>query len=331
MNSDLIDHFQSGKIANIHGTSIFYTDKGEGEIILLVHGFFSSSFSFSQLSAILSKTNRVIAVDLPGIGFSETSSSVTSLRMMAKYLDGFIQFLSETPIHLVVFDYSGPISFMMLNDSSVKLKSLTAINTFINFRKRFSYLPLVLYRIPVLGNILSFLSFPIVLKLFYDLFLHSQKFLKQRFQNEYEILFSGKRKKASLAFMKNIDVSVYAKRDMETGIKKMVGFRQLIVSTDKQRIHPNQIEELKQIFRISAPVTIPGGHLVMEDQPLALAEKILSVVDASTRNKSKNVSFQFSKVPKDSHAKDILSPDETPTPNNPSVSSENSELEEGNP
>lgn len=46
-------------------------DKGQGKPILLLHGFATSSFTWHEIIPALSKTNRVIAVDLRGFGASD--------------------------------------------------------------------------------------------------------------------------------------------------------------------------------------------------------------------------------------------------------------------
>ena len=55
------------------GITVFYREAGppNGPIILLLHGFPTSSFMFRELIPRLANDYRVIAPDLPGFGFTE--------------------------------------------------------------------------------------------------------------------------------------------------------------------------------------------------------------------------------------------------------------------
>ena len=79
MSEFLNNHQHSGKYININGLNIFTRDEGIGETIVLIHGLFSTSYSYRKIIPILSKSYRVVALDLPGIGFSEKSYTLYSL------------------------------------------------------------------------------------------------------------------------------------------------------------------------------------------------------------------------------------------------------------
>jgi pimeloyl-ACP methyl ester carboxylesterase len=63
-NSDY-SHF-----AEIDGVRIHYQEKGTGTPLVLLHGYTSSTYSWKEVFEPLSKSFRVIAVDLKGFGFS---------------------------------------------------------------------------------------------------------------------------------------------------------------------------------------------------------------------------------------------------------------------
>jgi|SRR5580700_1115854 hypothetical protein len=58
------------------GMQVFYRSAGEANapVVLLLHGFPSSSFMFRELIPRLADDYRVIAPDLPGFGFTEVPS-----------------------------------------------------------------------------------------------------------------------------------------------------------------------------------------------------------------------------------------------------------------
>ena len=63
-NSDY-SHF-----VEIDGVRIHYQEKGTGTPLVLIHGYTSSTYSWKEVFEPLSKSFRVIAVDLKGFGFS---------------------------------------------------------------------------------------------------------------------------------------------------------------------------------------------------------------------------------------------------------------------
>jgi pimeloyl-ACP methyl ester carboxylesterase len=63
---------------------IFFHDKGEGSVIVLLHGFTESSGMWKEFSRELSKKYRVICIDLPGHGKSETLDGCHDMDLQAE-------------------------------------------------------------------------------------------------------------------------------------------------------------------------------------------------------------------------------------------------------
>src|SRR6267142_674787 len=59
--------------AQTDGVTVFYREAGPADapVVLLLHGFPTSSFQFRELMPRLAGAYRVIAPDLPGFGFTE--------------------------------------------------------------------------------------------------------------------------------------------------------------------------------------------------------------------------------------------------------------------
>lgn len=60
-----------GQVREVDGERIHYIDEGSGPAIVLIHGFGGSTFSWRHVVTPLAATHRVVALDLPGFGFSE--------------------------------------------------------------------------------------------------------------------------------------------------------------------------------------------------------------------------------------------------------------------
>lgn len=58
------------KFVKVNGYNIHYQDRGQGDTIVLMHGIFSSLQTWDGWAEELSKTHRVIALDMPGFGLT---------------------------------------------------------------------------------------------------------------------------------------------------------------------------------------------------------------------------------------------------------------------
>ena len=65
-----------GIIRDVAGAKVHYIDEGSGPAVILIHGFAGSTFSWRFVIPDLAKAHRVIAIDLPGFGFSDRGPDV---------------------------------------------------------------------------------------------------------------------------------------------------------------------------------------------------------------------------------------------------------------
>jgi pimeloyl-ACP methyl ester carboxylesterase len=71
-------------ILDYKGISVFYTSTGIGQPIVLLHGFLENHTMWSKLELELSKTNRVICIDLLGHGKTGCLGYCHTMDMMAE-------------------------------------------------------------------------------------------------------------------------------------------------------------------------------------------------------------------------------------------------------
>ncbi|HWY97876.1 MAG TPA: alpha/beta fold hydrolase, partial [Bacteroidia bacterium] len=72
------------KYTTFRKARIRYFDEGKGRAIVLLHGFPENLQIWQEFSVILSKSFRVIAIDLPGMGESESIGYVHTMDLMAQ-------------------------------------------------------------------------------------------------------------------------------------------------------------------------------------------------------------------------------------------------------
>jgi pimeloyl-ACP methyl ester carboxylesterase len=100
------------------GVTVFYREAGapDAPVILLLHGFPTSSFQYRELIPRLADRYRVIAPDLPGFGFTEVPAErhyKYSFDALAKTILAFTDALQLKRYALYVFDYGAPTGFRL--------------------------------------------------------------------------------------------------------------------------------------------------------------------------------------------------------------------------
>jgi pimeloyl-ACP methyl ester carboxylesterase len=98
--------------------NIFFREAGDpgAAVVLLLHGFPSSSYMFRNLIPELSSEYHVIAPDLPGFGFSgapDHESFTYTFDHLAEIMAQFVEELGLGRFALYVFDYGAPVGFRL--------------------------------------------------------------------------------------------------------------------------------------------------------------------------------------------------------------------------
>lgn len=100
------------------GVEVFYRQAGpmDAPVLLLLHGFPTSSFQYRDLIPRLADRYHVIAPDLPGFGFTEVADKrgyTYTFDALARTMLAFTKALNLTRYALYVFDYGAPTGFRM--------------------------------------------------------------------------------------------------------------------------------------------------------------------------------------------------------------------------
>jgi len=104
--------------ASVDGVDIFYREAGPADapVVLLLHGFATSSHMFRNLMPLLADRYHVIAPDYPGFGWSAAPDHrkfAYSFAHFADLVDGLMGQLGAKHYAMYVMDYGAPVDYRL--------------------------------------------------------------------------------------------------------------------------------------------------------------------------------------------------------------------------
>src|SRR3977135_1965645 len=104
------------RTTKVDGVNIFYREAGPAQapVVLLLHGFPTSSHMFRNLIPSLAERYHVIAPDYPGFGQSglpDRKAFQYSFARYAELMDGLVTRLGAKRYALYVQDYGAPVGY----------------------------------------------------------------------------------------------------------------------------------------------------------------------------------------------------------------------------
>jgi pimeloyl-ACP methyl ester carboxylesterase len=115
------------------GVTVFYRQAGpvNAPVVLLLHGFPTSSFQYRDLIPRLADRYRVIAPDYPGFGFTEVTEQRRykySFDALANTVLAFTDVLQLKRYALYVFDYGAPVGFRLAMARPERITAIVSQN-----------------------------------------------------------------------------------------------------------------------------------------------------------------------------------------------------------
>src|SRR6202012_8894 len=106
------------RYATIDGMKIFYREAGpaDGPVVLLLHGFPTSSHMFRNLMPLLADRYHVIAPDYPGFGQSDAPDHTKFAYTFGHYadiVDSLMVKLGAGSYAMYVMDYGAPVGYRL--------------------------------------------------------------------------------------------------------------------------------------------------------------------------------------------------------------------------
>ena len=121
------------KKVNIDGVDVFYREAGPADapVLLLLHGFPTSSHMFRNLIPLLADRYHVIAPDYPGYGQSDApdrSGFAYTFANLATLIEKLTVALEVTKYSMYVMDYGAPIGYRLALKHPERVQALIVQN-----------------------------------------------------------------------------------------------------------------------------------------------------------------------------------------------------------
>lgn len=265
------------QIAALSNINISYTTSGNGDPIVLVHGWPTSSFLWRNMHPTLSKRYQVIAIDLPGFGDSDKPLDASySLNFYVKVFDDFLSHLGLSKINLVVHDLGGPIGLLWAVRNKEKVSRLVLLNTlvypeFSNAVKLFglaTLLPIIKTWLTSSKGIAKAMSFGV----------QKKEQLSTEILYAYQAPFQSKlARKVLLRSVQRIGKKGFI--EIANGLTK-IDYPVGLIYGENDRILPDvqkTMDRVKTDIPHAQQKSIPNcGHFLQEDEPEKLSQLLLT-------------------------------------------------------
>jgi pimeloyl-ACP methyl ester carboxylesterase len=116
--------------APVNGIKVYYEIYGEGDPLVLLHGaFYTIDMNWGQLIPELSKTRKVIAIEMQGHGHTPYSDRKLSITTLAKDVEGVMDYLKIDSADVAGFSMGGSVAYAFAVQSPKRLKKLVIISS----------------------------------------------------------------------------------------------------------------------------------------------------------------------------------------------------------
>jgi pimeloyl-ACP methyl ester carboxylesterase len=116
--------------APVNGIKVYYEVYGEGKPIVLLHGaFYTIDLNWSELIPELSKSRKVIAIEMQGHGHTPFSDRKLSITTLASDVEGVMDYLKIDSADVAGYSMGGSIAYQFAIQSPRRLRKLVIISS----------------------------------------------------------------------------------------------------------------------------------------------------------------------------------------------------------
>jgi pimeloyl-ACP methyl ester carboxylesterase len=116
--------------APVNGINVYYEVYGEGRPLVLLHGaFYTIDMNWGQLIPELSKTRKVIAIEMRGHGHTPFSDGELSITTLANDVEKVMDYLKIDSADVAGYSMGGSVAYQFAVQSPKRLRKLVIISS----------------------------------------------------------------------------------------------------------------------------------------------------------------------------------------------------------
>ncbi len=113
----------------VNNLNISYQVAGEGDAVLLLHGWGAEAASFQPVFEWLAQSHTVYALDLPGFGKSQIPPTAWDTSDYAQFVKAFLEEFCIPKVHLIGHSFGGRISIILSAEHPEKVDKLILVDS----------------------------------------------------------------------------------------------------------------------------------------------------------------------------------------------------------
>lgn len=256
---------------------IHYLSAGQGEVILLIHGFPTSAYLWRNIISGLASDYRVIAIDLPGYGKSDKKLTPSySFRFYEKTISQFLAELKIDQITLGVHDFGGPVGLYWMVQNMDKVSRLILFNTLVY--PQFSWAVKLFGLATMVPGVKNWLTSPKGIRGAMRFGVAQKENLTAEIIENYQAPFVNR--EAREVLLKSVQrLSIKGFHEIEQQLPNFKGPVKLIYG-EADKILPHVAKTMERVRKDlpQADITsLPNcGHFLQEDEPVAIAAEVMA-------------------------------------------------------
>src|ERR1700685_3798979 len=116
--------------APVNGIKVYYEVYGKGKPLVLLHGaFYTIEMNWGQLIPELSKTRKVIAIELQGHGHTPYSDRKFDIATLASDVEGVMNYLKVDSADVAGYSMGGSVAYQLVIQSPKRVRKLVIISS----------------------------------------------------------------------------------------------------------------------------------------------------------------------------------------------------------
>jgi pimeloyl-ACP methyl ester carboxylesterase len=182
---------QHSRFMVINGQLVHYRDEGEGEVLLCLHGAFSSLHTFNNWAKLLSGQYRIVRFDLAGFGLTGPNhNNDYSIQNHLNYVEEILDFLKIDKCHIIGSSLGGWVAWEYALAHPERIHKMVLIDSAGFLEADSIPAPFIMARMPLVDKVINIVLQRETVEVFLRQVYHNQDKVTERLIDRYYDLFT---------------------------------------------------------------------------------------------------------------------------------------------